>query len=141
LPPHMPMEIVIEKPVLQLALDMADLERAVQIANEAVEGGADWLEVGTPLIKSEGMESVRRLKRDHLDMPLVADMKTMDVGGFETEMAAKAGADVVCILGASADGTIKEAIRAAEKFGSRRITCASTLAWILRWKGRIPSTS
>ncbi len=115
----MPLDIHIDRPVLQLALDIVDLERAQQIANEAVAGGADWLEVGTPLIKSEGMEAVRRLKKDHLNLPLMADMKTMDVGGFETEMAAKAGADVVCILGASADGTIKEAVRAAEKYGSR----------------------
>jgi 3-hexulose-6-phosphate synthase/6-phospho-3-hexuloisomerase len=40
------------KPVLQLALDFVDLPRALQVAEEAVAGGADWLEAGTPLIKS-----------------------------------------------------------------------------------------
>lgn len=115
----MPLNITVDRPVLQLALDIVDLERALKIADEAVEGGIDWIEVGTPLIKSEGMEAVRRLKRAHINMPVVADMKTMDVGGFETEMAAKAGADIVCIMGASDDGTIQEAVRAAEKFGSR----------------------
>ena len=29
--------------VLQVALDMENLKRAVQIANEAVKGGADWV--------------------------------------------------------------------------------------------------
>ena len=38
---------------LQLALDLMQLNRSVIIAREAVEGGADWIEVGTPLIKSE----------------------------------------------------------------------------------------
>jgi len=36
------------KPVLQLALDFVDLPRALQVAEEAVAGGADWLEAGTP---------------------------------------------------------------------------------------------
>jgi 3-hexulose-6-phosphate synthase/6-phospho-3-hexuloisomerase len=115
----MPLNIDLDGPRLQLALDIVDLGRALQIAREAVAGGVDWLEVGTPLIKSEGMEAVRQLKKDHMDLPVVADMKTMDVGGFETEIAAKAGADVVCIMGASDDGTIKESVRAAEKYGSR----------------------
>ena len=43
------------EPVLQVALDHMHLKRALLAAAEAVEGGADWLEAGTPLIKSEGM--------------------------------------------------------------------------------------
>jgi 3-hexulose-6-phosphate synthase/6-phospho-3-hexuloisomerase len=38
--------------VLQVALDFVDTERALKCAREAVAGGADWLEAGTPLIKS-----------------------------------------------------------------------------------------
>ena len=41
-----------EKIVLQVALDLLELKRAVQIAQEALTGGADWIEAGTPLIKS-----------------------------------------------------------------------------------------
>jgi 3-hexulose-6-phosphate synthase/6-phospho-3-hexuloisomerase len=51
-------------PILQVALDLLELKRAVEIAKEAVEGGADWLEVGTPLIKSEGMNAVRIMKKN-----------------------------------------------------------------------------
>ena len=43
---------------MQIALDLMQLNRAVVIAHEAVDGGADWVEVGTPLIKSEGAEAV-----------------------------------------------------------------------------------
>ena len=43
------------EPVLQVALDFMHLRRALQAAKEAVEGGADWVEAGTPLIKSEGV--------------------------------------------------------------------------------------
>ncbi len=110
---------MLEKPVLQVALDMMNAHRAIQIAREAVDGGADWLEAGTPLIKSEGMEIVRQLKRAFPGHVVVADMKTVDVGGFEVEIAAKAGADVVCVLGISDDPTITEAVQAARQYGAK----------------------
>ncbi len=107
-----------EKPILQLALDILNLDRAIEIAKEA-QASVDWIEAGTPLIKSEGMGAIRELKRSFPSHTIVADMKTMDTGAFETEMAAKAGADVVCILGAADDETIAEACRSARKYGSK----------------------
>jgi len=97
---------------------MLNLDRALSIAKEAVSGGVEWIEAGTPLIKSEGMEAIRELKRTFPDKKIIADMKTMDTGDFETEMASKAGADIISILGASDDSTIKEAIKAAKKYNS-----------------------
>lgn len=107
------------KPLLQIALDDVNLHRCLQIAKEAVEGGADWLEAGTPLIKSEGMESVRALRKAFPSLEICADLKTIDTGAFEVEMACKAGASVVMILGVADDGTIAEAARAARKYGAR----------------------
>lgn len=106
------------QPVLQVALDLMHLKRALEIARESLEGGADWIEAGTPLIKSEGAECLRALKREFPGRTLVADMKTMDVGAFEVEIAAKAGADVVTVLGLSDDGTISESVLAARKYGA-----------------------
>ena len=107
---------MMDAPILQVALDMMHLKRAMEIAREAVEGGADWLEAGTPLIKSEGMEAVRELKRAFPGRTIVADMKVMDTGAYEVEMAAKAGADVVHVLGAADDETIRDAVRAGRKY-------------------------
>ena len=107
-----------DKPILQVALDLLELKRAIEIAEEALKGGADWIEVGTPLIKSEGMNAVREIKR-RFGVTTVADMKTIDTGAVEVEMAAKSGADIVIILALSDDSTIKEAIRAARKFGAK----------------------
>jgi len=104
---------------LQVALDLLQGKRAVQIAREAVEGGADWVEAGTPLIKSEGMEIVRRLKKEFPGKVIVADLKTMDVGAMEADMAVKSGADVIVIMGVSSDSTISEAVQAAAKFGAK----------------------
>ena len=104
-------------PILQAALDLTELKRAVQIGKEAVSGGADWIEVGTPLIKSEGMNAVRTLKSEFPDNTIVADMKIADTGTLEVEMAAKAGADVVCVLASSDNSVIEEAVRAGNLYG------------------------
>lgn len=105
------------KPVLQIALDFVNLSRALKVADEAVAGGADWLEAGTPLIKSEGMDAVRALKKQFPNNKIVADLKTMDAGRVEVEAAAKAGANIVGVLGVASDSTIKECIESAANYG------------------------
>jgi 3-hexulose-6-phosphate synthase/6-phospho-3-hexuloisomerase len=107
------------KPILQVALDLLNEHRAIQIAKESIKGGVDWLEAGTPLIKSEGMDVVRKLRDNFPEKTIVADMKTMDTGAFETEMASKAGADIVVILAAADDSTIQDTIRSARKYGTK----------------------
>lgn len=107
------------KVILQVALDLLNEHRALAIAKESVKGGADWLEVGTPLIKSEGMNIIRKLRDIFPEKTIVADMKTIDTGAFETEMASKAGADIICILAASDDSTIIDAIKSARKYGTK----------------------
>jgi 3-hexulose-6-phosphate synthase/6-phospho-3-hexuloisomerase len=107
------------KAILQVALDLLDLKRAVQIAEESVDGGADWIEAGTPLIKSEGMQAVRSLRDRFPQATIVADMKVADTGAIEVEMAAKAGADIVCILADADDAVVADAVRAARLYGIR----------------------
>jgi len=103
--------------ILQVALDYVNLHRALKAAEEAVAGGADWLEAGTPLIKSEGMNCVRELHSRFPRVPLVADLKVMDAGRIEMEAAAKAGAQQATVMGAATDSTVKECIRAGANYG------------------------
>jgi 3-hexulose-6-phosphate synthase/6-phospho-3-hexuloisomerase len=103
---------------LQLALDFVDLHRAVLVAEKAVSAGVDWLEIGTPLIKSEGLDAVRELKRRFPDLTIVADMKIMDTGRVEVESAAKAGASIIDVLGAATDATIEECVQAGKNYGA-----------------------
>lgn len=100
-----------------MALDILELDRSIQIAKEAVLGGADWIEAGTPLIKSVGMDAVREMKKALPGVRILADMKTVDTGAMEVEMAAKAGADIVALLASSDNSTIEDALRAARKYG------------------------
>ena len=105
-------------PVLQIALDFMQLKRSIGIAEEAVAGGADWVEIGTPLIKSEGTEAIRTFRKLYPGKKIIADTKTMDTGGFEVEIAAKAGADIITVLGLADDSTISEAVMVARKYGA-----------------------
>jgi 3-hexulose-6-phosphate synthase/6-phospho-3-hexuloisomerase len=108
-----------KKAVLQVALDILELKRALQIAQESLDGGSDWIEIGTPLIKSEGMQAVRSMRDRFPNTILVADMKIADTGTLEVEMAAKAGANVVCVLADADNSVIEEAVRASRLYGIR----------------------
>lgn len=99
---------------LQLALDFKKLDDAISIA-EKTKNSIDFMEAGTPLIKSEGIRAVRTLKDKCPDKIIVADMKTMDTGLFEAEIAYEAGADIVSVLGAADRETIKGVVEAAKK--------------------------
>jgi 3-hexulose-6-phosphate synthase/6-phospho-3-hexuloisomerase len=105
------------EPVLQIALDFVTLNRAMKLAEETVAGGADWLEAGTPLIKSEGLDAVRELRKRFPNHVIIADMKIMDAGRIESEAAAKAGANIVGVLGVASDATIRECIEAGKNYG------------------------
>jgi len=107
------------KVITQVALDLVDAHRALQIAEESIEGGIDWLEAGTPLIKAEGMDIIRQMRAKFPHQTIVADLKTMDTGGLEVEIATKSGASIVTIMGISEDSTITEAVKSAKQYGSK----------------------
>lgn len=105
--------------LLQVALDFVDTSRALKCAREAAAGGADLLEVGTPLLKAEGLSAVRALRSEFPSLPIVCDAKTMDAGRAEVEMAAKAGASIATVLGVASDATVQECIEAGRNYGIR----------------------
>ena len=63
------------------------------------------------------MNAVREMKKALPGVRIIADMKTVDTGAMELEMAAKAGADIVAMLATSDNATIEDAMRAARKYG------------------------
>ena len=103
-------------PIVQLSLDLISLDEAIETAAIAVEAGVDWLEAGTPLIIAEGMNGVRALRKRFPAVPIVADLKTMDGGYLEAEMMAKAGADLVVVMGRAHEATIRRVVEAGRKY-------------------------
>ncbi len=97
-----------------MALDFTKLEDAIRVAR-AVSPYVDVLEAGTPLIKSEGIRVVKVLSS--FDIPVMADMKAMDTGYLEVEMAAQAGASIVSVMGCAPFETIMSARDACNDYG------------------------
>ena len=96
---------------LQVAMDLLTVEDALSLAGKVAEY-VDIIELGTPLIKAAGLSAVTAVKAAHPDKIVFADMKTMDAGELEAEIAFKAGADLVSVLGSADDSTIVGAIKA-----------------------------
>ena len=104
---------------VQISLDLIDLKEALQTAEMALRAGVDWLEVGTPLIIAEGMRPVRELRSHFPDVPIVADLKTMDGGWLEAELMIKAGANFLVVMGQSHSETIELVVKAGRDFGAK----------------------
>ena len=105
------------KPIVQISLDVTNIPEALATAEMALRAGVDWLEVGTPLIIAEGMRGVRALRERFPDVPIVADLKTMDGGYLEAEMMAKAGATHVVVMARAHPETIKVVVKAGHDYG------------------------
>lgn len=103
---------------LQVAIDLLTTEAALELAGK-VAPYVDIIELGTPLIKAEGLRVVTAMKEAHPDKLVFADMKTADTGALEAEMAFQAGADLVTVMGTVDDATIKGAVEAGKKFGRK----------------------
>lgn len=101
---------------LQFAMDTLTTESALDLAAKAAPH-VDILELGTPLIKSEGLAAITAVKAAHPDKTVFADLKTMDAGELEADIAFAAGADLVTVLGVAGDSTITGAVAAATKHG------------------------
>ena len=84
---------------LQLALDDITLEEAMELVAN-VRDYVDIIEVGTPMVMEYGMAPVRELKKRFPDKN-------------ESEIAFKAGADYITVLGITDDGTIEGCVEAA----------------------------
>ncbi|MEM0378363.1 MAG: orotidine 5'-phosphate decarboxylase / HUMPS family protein [Thermosphaera sp.] len=102
---------------LQIALDLLELTKAVEIATRvvsAVKCDNIWIEVGTPLLKSWGKIAIKALK-NITDCFLVADTKIMDVPEIEGATVFGAGADAYTILAVADDEVVKDGVRYARE--------------------------
>jgi len=97
---------------LQVAMDVLTVDEALALAGKVAEH-VDIIELGTPLVKNAGLSAVTAVKEAHPDKVVFADLKTMDAGELEAELAFSAGADLVSVLGSADDSTIAGAVKAA----------------------------
>ncbi len=103
---------------LQLALDLVNTEEAIKVVAE-VQEYIDIVEIGTPVIKIEGLKAVKAVKEAFPHLQVLADMKTMDAAGYEVLKASEHGADIVTVLAQAEDASIEGAVAEAKKLGKK----------------------
>jgi 3-hexulose-6-phosphate synthase len=103
---------------LQVALDRMPLEDALRLAAN-IQVYADWIEVGTSLIKEFGIESVRRMRQTLPQAKLLADSKTNDEARYEFELCFVAGADCATVMGTAPNATLQTCMEVAHKQGKQ----------------------
>ncbi|WP_019533951.1 3-hexulose-6-phosphate synthase [Paenibacillus ginsengihumi] len=99
---------------LQLALDLVDIPEAKLVVAEVADY-IDIVEIGTPVVINEGLRAVKEIKEAFPSLRVLADLKIMDAGGYEVMKASEAGADIITVLGASDNSTIRGAVEEARK--------------------------
>ncbi len=103
-------------PYLQIALDIPDLARVTKIIQKLPKSDRIILEVGTPLLKKYGVKVVKDLREVAKNKFIIADLKTLDVGKVEVDIAFEETADAVVAAGVAAKETLDAFIYEAKKF-------------------------
>lgn len=104
-------------PYIQIALDIPNLELTKRIVEQIPKSDRIILEVGTPLIKKYGTKAVSSLREVAKDVFLVADLKTLDVGKVEVDLAYEDTADAVVAAGLAPTETLDAFIYEARRLG------------------------
>lgn len=83
----------------QISVDVNTIDLGLTVAKAALAGGADIIEMGTPLLKTQGVANVvPAFRKQFPNAILLADMKTMDGGGGEARAVYTGGANVIDFL-------------------------------------------
>ena len=104
-------------PYLQIALDLPSIEAVKEVVAQIPSNDNVILEAGTPLIKKMGISVISAMREFAKDSFIIADLKTMDVGKVEVDMAFDETADAVCCAGVASAATISDFAYEARRLG------------------------
>ena len=102
---------------LQIALDLPNIEAIEKVLQQIPRNDNIILEAGTPLLKRLGVGVIKEIREVIKDSFIIADLKTMDVGKVEVDMAFDETADAVCCAGAASISTIDDFVYEARRLG------------------------
>lgn len=92
----------------QISVDVDGLPLGLAVAAAALRAGVTIVEMGTPLLKYEGVRNVVPVFRQRFpEALLLADMKTMDGGGFEARTVFEGGGNIIDFLAAAGTATAR----------------------------------
>ncbi|MEM3442605.1 MAG: bifunctional 5,6,7,8-tetrahydromethanopterin hydro-lyase/3-hexulose-6-phosphate synthase [Candidatus Bathyarchaeia archaeon] len=104
-------------PYLQISLDIPELDRTKKIIAQIPRSDRIILEAGTPLIKRYGAKVISDLRDIAKDVFIIADLKTLDVGKVEVDIAYEETADAVIAAGLAPAETLDAFIHEAKRLG------------------------
>ena len=104
-------------PYLQIALDAPSVEDAKKVIAALPGSDRIILEVGTPLIKRYGTRVINELRQIAKDKFIIADLKTLDVGKVEVDIAYEDTADAVVAAGLAPPETLDATVQEAKRMG------------------------
>jgi bifunctional enzyme Fae/Hps len=104
-------------PYLQISLDNPSLESAKKVIAQIPGSDRIIIEVGTPLIKRYGTRVISDLRQVAKDKFMVADLKTLDVGKVEADIAYEDTADAVVAAGLAPPETLDAFVHEAKRLG------------------------
>ena len=104
-------------PYLQVAFDITNLDAVRRIVNDLPHNDMIIFEAGTPFIKEHGVKGIREMRKMRPDAFIIADLKTLDVGKVEVDMAYDETADAVVVAGLASKATIESVIYEAHRLG------------------------
>ena len=88
-----------------------------RVAGAALAGGVNIVEMGTPLLKNQGVANVVPAFRQQFpEALLLADMKTMDGGGFEARAVYAGGGNILDFLALAGVDTAKAICAVRDEF-------------------------
>jgi len=104
-------------PYLQIALDIPDIEKTIQIIKQVPKSDRIILEVGTPLIKKYGTKVIRDIREVAKNKFIIADLKTLDVSQVEVDIAFEETADAAVASGLAATESLDKFVYEAKRLG------------------------
>ncbi len=119
--PHPPSARVLERLksrlMFQLSVDVGTIELGLSVAAAGLAGGVDIVEMGTPLLKNQGVANVvPAFRKKFPDTLLLADMKTMDGGAFEARAVYSGGGNIFDFLALAGVDTAKAICGVRDEF-------------------------
>jgi 3-hexulose-6-phosphate synthase len=101
----------------QISVDVSSLQQGLSVASAALKGGVHIVEMGTPLLKNEGVANVvPAFRKQFPGAVLLADMKTMDGGSSEARGVYAGGGNIVDFLALAGVDTAKGVCAVRDEF-------------------------
>jgi len=104
-------------PLVQVAIDVTSVDRARPLIETAVASGADWIELGKPLIEFEGLRGLAALAPLLEGRYVLADVMIIAAPEKYILAARELGASNVTVTALAPEETVTEAIHAGKRLG------------------------